>query len=155
MREFYNEENSLISFEQFEMAASQIVFLKKTIAYINAEITATYKDYDVDKEVATIYWLHPLIRLIGGELFDSNNSGVDSGFEENMDVLVSIAGQVQYIVYLDGTRKFNITQEGLDDKDLGFRELLYILLDTATDQLVKLRDAVELLAGLETNEILQ
>ena len=155
MNDFYDENNSLISKEQFELAASQIVFLKKIIAYINAEITATYKDYDVDKEVETIYWLQPFIRLIDGELFDSKNPNIDSGFKEDMDVFVSIAKQVQYIVYLNGTRKLVLTQNELPDRDWGFREFLYILLNAATDQLTKLRDAVQFLAGLETNEVSQ
>ena len=155
MNDFYDESNSLISKEQFELAASQIVFLKKIIAYINAEITATYKDYDVDREVETMYWLQPFIRLIGGELFDSKNPNIDSGFKEDMDVFVSIAKQVQYIVYLNGTRKLAITQNELPNRDWGFREFLYILLNAATDQLTKLRDAVQFLAGLETSEVSQ
>ena len=155
MNDFFNENNSLISKEQFELAASQIVFLRKTIAYINAEITATYKDYDVDREVGTIYWLQPFIRLIAGELFDSKNPNTESGFEEDMDVFVSIAKQVQYIVYLNGTRKLVLAQNERADRDWGFRDFLYILLNAATDQLTKLRDAIQFLAGLETNEIPQ
>lgn len=155
MKDFYDENNSLISFEQLEVAASEIVFLKKIIAYLNAEITATYKEYDVDREVEAIYWLQPFIRVIGGQLFDSNHPEVEDNFKEEIDVLVSLRKDVHYIVYLNGTRELILPKNKLANKEWGFREFLYILLNTATTHLKELQNATNFLSGLETNEVSQ
>lgn len=155
MKNFYDKENSLISFEQFEVAASEIVFLKKIIAYIRAEITASHQDYDVDREVETIYWLQPFIRVIGGQLFDSKHPEVDSNFKAEVDVLVSLGKDIHYIVYLNGTKELVLAQTKPDNKPWGFREFLYILLNTATKHLEELKNATDFLSGLQINETLQ
>lgn len=160
MRDLYNASNSLISFEKFELAASTIVFLRKTIAYISAELS---EDYETDREIEAIYWLKPFIYMMGGAVFDSKDSEdsyIDASFKEEIDVFVSLTKLIQYTVYLDGSRKLIMpdntgTQKEYTDSSKCFREFLDFLLDIAKIKLGDLVGSVLFLTGSETSEIPQ
>ena len=160
MRDLYNASNSLISFEKFELLASIIVFYRKTIAYISAELS---EDYEVDREIEIIHWLKPFIYMLGGEVFDrreSENSDIDDNFKEEIDVFVSLTSLIQYTVYLDGSRKLIMpdstgTQKEYINSSEYFRELLDFLLGIAKLKLGELVDSIAFLTGSNTTEISQ
>lgn len=157
MKDLYNASDSLISFEKFELAASTIVFLRKTIAYISAELS---EDYETDREIEAIYWLKPFIYMMGGVVYDSRDSEdsyINASFKEEMDVFVSLTKLVQYRIYLDGSRKLIMpdktgTQKEYTDSSECFREFLDFLLVIAKIKLGELVESTVFLTGLETNE---
>lgn len=160
MRELYNASDSLISFEKFELLASIIVFYKKIVAYISAELS---EDYEVGREIEIIHWLKPFIYMWGGEVFDSRDSedsDIDDSFKEEIDVFVSLTSLIQYTVYLDGSRKLIMpdstgTQKEYTDSSECFREFLDFLLGIAKTKLGELVESVLFLSGSDTNEISQ
>lgn len=160
MRELYNASDSLISFEKFELLASIIVFYKKIVAYISAELS---EDYEVGREIEIIHWLKPFIYMWGGKVFnsrDSEDSDIDDSFKEEIDVFVSLTSLIQYTVYLDGSRKLIMpdstgTQKEYTDSSECFREFLDFLLGIAKIKLGELVESVLFLSGSDTNEISQ
>lgn len=160
MRELYNESDSLISFEKFELLASLIVFYKKTVAYISAELS---EDYEIDREIEVIHWLKPFIYMFGGEVFDSReseDSDIDANFKEEIVLFVSLTKLIQYTAYRDGSRKLIMpdntgTQKEYTDSSECFREFLEFLLGIAKVKLGDLVESVLFLTGSDTNEISQ
>lgn len=160
MENSYSEEKNLISREEYELSASAITFLRKTVAFLRAEILANYEDDSVDRTAATIYWLKPFIQMVGGEIIDNADFEPDSELRKEIDVAVVLKEQIQYIVYLNGTREIIIGEDDADQEQRsggseGFRSFLYYLLRIARTQLAHIQSSIEFLVGSETSEILQ
>lgn len=156
----YSEENNLISREEYELSVSAIIFLRKTIAFLRAEILASYEDRGANSEVSAIYWLKPFIQMTGGEIFDNRDFDSDSEFRKEVDVFVLLKQEIQYIVYLNGTRVLIVGEDATDKEEYygsprSFRKFLYYLLQIARIQLENLQSSIDFLIGSETNEISQ